>query len=92
MIKANKEEVKINGTIGEVKSEFAATAGAIYHVLTRNGMTSDEAKEDITRLVDTGILVETIENGMSAKEYDTPIAKILKDMLKEVLKGEKDDE
>lgn len=87
MIKVEKEHVNITGRGLDVLAELGTLAAALYEMLCEDGMPKDKSEELIFDAVTVGIrFQETSGKG------ETLTMKMADEIVKKILKGEKDDE
>ena len=87
MIKVEKGHVNITGRGLDVLAELGTIAAALYEMLCEDGMPKDKSEGLISDAVTVGICFQE-----TSGKGETPTMKMADEIVKKILKGEKDDE
>lgn len=90
MISADKGHVRISGKGIEMFAEFGTIAATLYELMCEKGTSKGKAEKVIHGVVTAGIHSKEIKETLSEKEPS--IMEMADEIVKKILKGEKDDE
>lgn len=87
MIKVDEERVNISGKGIEMLTEFSAIVAALYEIMREKGISKEKAEETIYSATTVGIHFQETQG-----KEENSITEMVDEMIKKILKGEKDDE